>query len=112
MPLEQVQLFAEFPSPRRIEMTQWLVEQEDAGPAEKRATKGDALLLAAGEFTRTPIEQVVNSELAGEIADRLPWPFLCGKSEAKILGDGKVREEDGALTDQSDTALVRRKVLG
>ena len=51
-----------------VEVRQRLVEQQQMRPLDQRAGERDALLLAAGELARPPVEQPVDAHQRGDLA--------------------------------------------
>src|SRR5690606_28403511 len=75
------------------------------------AGERDALLLPAGEVRRAATlvsgEADIAQELGGELARlRVVHPLGAG-AEGDVLQRGEVREEQGALAEQADAALLR-----
>src|SRR5205814_1418327 len=98
-----------------VEVRERLVEEKNPWLTDDGATDRDALPLAAGELTGTPLEHTSNSEYLRRLAharfDLGTREFPQVKRERHVLVDGHVRIECVALEDHCDVTLVRRDVV-
>ena len=99
---------------RRVEVRQWLVEQEGLRFPDDGTADGDALALAARELPRPPVE------ILGEVEDargRFDLAVDLGlgltrhaQSESDVLAHAHVRIERVGLEHHRQAALGRRRV--
>ena len=114
-PLELLELVACRGTELRVQVGEWLVEQEyrwlaDDGPGQRHA-----LALAARELARLAVEQVTDPEERGRpldsLGDLLPAHALGFEGEGDVLQHGHVRVERVALEDHRDLPGARRQVV-
>ena len=98
-----------------VEVGERLVHQVDLGGTDDGAAHGDALALAAGEGGRLAVEELLEVEDAGGLADGLV--DLVGvdlaelERERHVLVDGHVRVEGVGLEDHRDVAVLGLDVV-
>jgi hypothetical protein len=92
-----------------VQRRERLVEQQDFGPRHQRAGDGDALRLAAGQFTRPDIGFVGKTDAVERTRNALRSFRLrpSAQTEADIAGDFQPRQKSRLLKDDADL-LVRR----
>jgi hypothetical protein len=97
----------------RVEVGEWLVQQQHARPAGQRAGERDALALAAGELRGAAVEQAREPEALCDLRHapaRLRGRGAAGReAEADVLLDGQVREQREALEHHRHAAVGRRQ---
>ena len=96
-----------------VEIGERFVEQEDLRLAHDGAADGDALALAAGKLGRLALEQVLDLQDAGGVADLAVATSACGvlaslQGEADVVVDRHVRVERVGLEHHGDAAIARR----
>src|SRR5690606_19443366 len=98
-----------------VEVRERLVHEEDLGLANDRAAQRDALPLTAGQLAGTAVEQVLDLEDAGCLAD--PAVDIClgrapeAQAERHVLVDVHVRVQRVVLEDHRDVAVLGRDVV-
>ena len=99
----------------RVEVGEGLVEEHDVGPRDEAAGERDALLLAARELRRVPVEEAAAVDERRDLLDPLGSPSLdrsrrVSERVADVLAHAHVRPERVRLEDHPDLALVGRHV--
>ena len=113
--VQPLELDAHLDAELRVEVGERLVEQEDLGMAHNRAADRDALPLAAGELARLALEQFLDAQDLGGLADPLgdlgfrKLPHL--EPEGHVVVDGHVRIQGVILEDHRDVPILRRQVV-
>ena len=95
-----------------VERRERLVHEQEARLREEGAADRDALLLAAGETPRSPVEQVADAE---EIDDRVERDRPVPRRRAlpavpEVVPHAQVREEARVLEDVADAPALHRHV--
>ena len=102
-------------SQRRVEIGQRLVEQQQMGPLDERASERHALLLAARELRRTPVEERVDShQRSGFPRPRLRFraiDLLEPQREHDVLEHAHARIQRVRLEHDADVAIARFDVV-
>jgi hypothetical protein len=98
----------------RVEVREWLVEEERLGLAHDGAAHGDALPLAAGELRGPSFEQLGEPEELRDLV-HAPRDLLLRRPPRlqpvpHVLADGHVRVERVGLEDHRDVATPRREI--
>src|SRR5207253_11426520 len=95
----------------RVEVREWLVEEQDLRLDDERAGDGHALLLAAGELIRLTIAEPSEADELQGLVDLLCdvglAPALQAQAIPGVVPNGQVREEGVVLEDHRRAALVR-----
>ena len=99
----------------RVEVGQRLVEEEDLRVADDGAAEGDALTLAAGQSLRLAVEQLLDAQDLGRLADQLV-DLVLGllaqlEAERHVVIHGHVRIQRVVLEHHRDVAVLRRDVV-
>ena len=101
-------------SKRRVEIRQWLVEQEHLGPSYDRSPHRDTLSLAAGQLLGFAVEQLLEAEhCGGFVGSRLylgRGGLAHAQAESQVVGNGQVGVERVALKDHRDVAVFWREL--
>ncbi len=99
----------------RIEIGQWLVEQEDGRIAHERAAHGDTLALATGKRARLAVEIGFELQHGGCLIDPLADFVLRLAGDFQPVGhvveDGHMRIERIVLEHHRDVALARLQIV-
>ena len=98
-----------------VEVGQRLVHQEHGGLADDRPAERDALPLAAGQLLGLAVEQLLQLEDPGRLADP-PLDLRLGdlaqlQAEGEVVADRHVRVERVALEHHRDVAVLGRDVV-
>src|SRR5690606_2091188 len=107
--VQRLDLGAHLDAQLRIEIGQWLVEQEHRGVADQRATHGDALPLAARQLTRVAMEQFAEAETVGRplpAVAALPLSHLTRPATMRSVVD--LPQPDGPTSTTNSPSAISR----
>src|SRR5437660_5069184 len=114
-PLELLELAAGARAQLRVEVREWLIQQEYRWVADQRPRERDTLTLAAGKLARTAPRKMVDAEQTGcpfDLAfDLIARRALRPQWERDVVPNREVRIEPVALKDHGDAAPARRYVI-
>ena len=109
--VDAVQLGAHLVAQPGIEVGQRLVEQDQLRVGHQRAGQRDALLLAAGQLRRQPVEQLGALDHPRDLLDATAAQRVALTRRLQRVGQvaahGQVRPQRVGLEHHADPALVR-----
>ena len=98
-----------------IQVGQRLIEQEDGRVTDHGAAQSNTLTLTTGQSLRLTVEQVLNLQNLGSLADALVDLVLGHlaqlQTESHVLVNGHVRVQGVVLEDHRDVAVFRGNVV-
>ncbi len=113
--VQLLELRARLDAKRGIEVGQRLIHEEHRGLASDGPADRDALALTTGELLRFALQELLQSEHVGDLADA---PVDLGlrhaaelQTEGDVVVDGHVRIERVVLEHHRDVAILRRDVV-
>ena len=110
--LQLANLDADFLAQLRVQIRQWLVEQERIGLDHERSGQRHPLLLAARELARQPTAELAETHQPERARHLFTYDRLGElahlEAERDVLGGGQMRKERIPLEDEPGVAAVRR----
>lgn len=115
-PEDVAEFVLQFDTNERIECAERFIEQECGRIKEERPDERDSLTLAAREFARQTIEQIVRQPgECGEFIESTGHPFLCpaqrSGQEADVATGRQVGEKPAVLNDITDAMAYALKCI-
>ena len=106
--VESIEEFEDGVARCRVEISSWLVREDDLRFRNQGSSDRNPLLLSAGEFLRAVREAILESDHL-EAANRLfaalgPWDALVEERDRDVLDDVQLADQVECLEDEADLA--------